>query len=114
MKKTNNISIIKRRRELRRKITSFCILTTITVILSMLFVFGSKSVASDGSIKDYSKYYKSIEVSGDDSLYDIASEYSVPELMTEEEFVKEVMFINNMENDKLSYGKSYIIIPYYS
>ena len=64
--------------------------------------------------KDYNKYYKSIEISGDDSLYELASRYSVPDLMTEEEFITEVMFINNMESDKLSYGKSFIIIPYYS
>ncbi len=114
MKKTNNISIIKRRRELKRKITLFCLLTVVTVILAVLFVFGSKSVASDGSVKDYNKYYKSIEISGDDSLYELASRYSVPDLMTEEEFITEVMFINNMESDKLSYGKSFIIIPYYS
>ncbi len=114
MKKTNNISIIKRRRELKRKITLFCLLTVVTVILAVLFVFGSKSVASDGSVKDYNKYYKSIEISGDDSLYELASRYSVPDLMSEEEFITEVMFINNMESDKLSYGKSFIIIPYYS
>ena len=114
MKKTQNISIIKRRRELRRKITTFCLLTAVTVVISILFVFGSKSIASDGSVKDYHKYYKSIEVSGEDSLYEIADEYAIPELMTAEEFVTEVMFINNMEDEKLSYGKSYIIVPFYS
>ena len=109
MKKTHNISIIRRKRELRRKITRFCFLTAVTVIISVLFIFCSKSIASDGSVKDHQKYYKSIEISGDDSLYDIASDYVVPELMSAEDFVKEVIFINNMEDDKLSYGKSYII-----
>ena len=114
MKKTTNISVIKRRRELHRKVFIMGLMTFVIALVMILTFCSSKSVASDGSVKDYHKYYKSIEISGDDSLYDLASVYAVPELMTEDDFVTEVMFINNMESEQLAYGKSYIIIPYYS
>lgn len=59
------------------------------------------------------KYYMSIEIQKDDSLWGIAKQYRTSEYSTIDEYVKEVKQINHLVSD-LIYEGAYLCIPYYS
>ena len=111
--KTNNASIIKRRRELHRKLFFLGCSTMVIIFGLIMFVCSSKSVASDGSIKEYNKYYMNISVTENDSLLEIANTYAVPEVIDVDDYIREVMFINQLESEELPFGGRNIIVPYY-
>jgi len=111
--KTKNASIIKRRRELHRKLILLGCSTMVIIFGLIMFVCSSKSVASDGSIGEYNKYYMNISVTSEDSLLEIANTYAIPEVVDVDDYIREVMFINQLESEELPYGERNIIVPYY-
>lgn len=104
----------KRRRQ--RELTLHIIIAVLAVLLFIsLFMFwgSSKSVASDGSTEVLYKYYTNIQVSSGDSLYDISKDYVVEGKLSTKDFIKEVVYMNNLESPDSIIAGSYIVVPYY-
>lgn len=108
----NQSIIIKRRRSTRRNRRVVFILSLL-IMVSFISLFCSKSNASDNDTHEYYKYYKSIQVDSEDSIYELASMYAIDEMTTIDKYVAEVMFMNNMESPEFPVSGCCIIIPYY-
>lgn len=103
---------IRRQREMKKNFLilamTVCLIVTCSISLS-----GFRSNAKDDSTEVSYKYYKSIAVTGHDTLWSIAEEY-----MDEEhydsitDYIEEVKSMNSLTSDTIHYGE-YLIIPYY-
>ena len=83
---------------------------------SFLAFLGSSVVTANakmGKEEMRYKYYTTIYITRDMTLWDIAEEYATEEYRDKRVYVDEVMEINDLTNDKLSYGAT-ICVPYYS
>ncbi len=103
---------LKRQRECRRNRT-LCVLAA---CLSLLFVFSTDSFlasASEHSGQTACKYYTSIRIQEDDTLYSIAGTYMDKQhYASEEAYIKELCRINFLEDEMIRTGM-YLIVPYY-
>lgn len=100
---------IRRRRELIQHITITVL--SVCLIIAMALIFGS--LKSEASGKPEDRLYKSftaVEVSYGDSLYSLAREYVCEDMNDIESFINEVIYINNINDDKI-YAGSTLIIP---
>lgn len=70
--------------------------------------------ADDDGMAERYKYYKSIYIEKNMTLWDIAHEYAGMEYETMEQYIQEVTAINHIKDpDHIEYGTK-ISIPYYS
>lgn len=103
---------IRRRREMRKNfllfVLTFCLIVTTSVAVSSF-----RSNAKNDPAQEASKYYKSIVVSANDSLWSIAEEYmDEAHYGSIHEYIREVMQINSLTNDAI-YADAHLIVPYY-
>jgi len=103
---------IRRRREMRKNFLLF-VMTICLIVTTSVAVSSFRSNAKNDAAKETYKYYKSIVVSDNDTLWSIAENY-----MDEEhygsvyEYIREVMRINSLTNDAI-YADAHLIVPYY-
>lgn len=89
-------------------IMTLCLIVTCTVAVSSF-----RSNAKNDTVQESCKYYKSIVVSENDTLWSIAEQY-----MDEThygsvcEYIREVMQINRLTSDAI-YADAHLIVPYY-
>lgn len=104
---------IRRRMELRRKFL-MSILTICLVITFSIGINGFLSNAKDhGSPVSY-KYYTSITVSSEDTLWSIAEKYmDLEHYNSANDYIQEVKKMNHLQNDIITYGE-HLIVPYYA
>ncbi len=90
-------------------------LMTICLIITCSFSLNSfRSNAKTDSSKTTYKYYKSITVANHDTLWSIAEEYMDEEHYDSiNDYIREVISVNSLKNDEISYGE-HLIIPYYA
>ena len=103
---------LRRQRQLRRNM----LLTALTICMVFTFsimIGGFLSKAKTDSSSVYYKYYKSICVEEGDTLWSLAKENMHGQYKNTSAYVKEVMNMNAMSDDKIIAGE-YIVIPYYS
>ena len=104
---------IRRQRQLRRNI----LMGTVTLVLTVMFFFGSASIGLKSQAKEsvvLYKYYTNIEVRYGETLWDIADTYFCGDkYKNHEHYIAEVMQINGLYNEEVSAG-TYLIVPYYS
>ncbi|MCR5278839.1 MAG: LysM peptidoglycan-binding domain-containing protein [Lachnospiraceae bacterium] len=100
----------RRNRELQRHITILVLTFVLIIIMTVLF-FGTKSMAAGN--RTTCKCYASVQIEPGDTLYGLADRYYSSEFKSVDRMVKEIMSINNMNNDVVISGL-YIIIPYYT
>lgn len=81
------------------------------IILTLFLDTRTVNASSNSSDRHMYKYFTSITVHADDTLWDYASRYSYNE--KHNEYVSNIMHINNMTNDTIYSGQD-IIIYYYS
>lgn len=103
---------IRRQREIKKNfiilIMTVCLIITCSVSLNAF-----RSNAKDDITEISYKYYKSIAIDNDDTLWTIAEKY-----MDEEhydsifDYIQEVKSMNSLIDDVIHYG-DYLIIPYY-
>lgn len=104
---------IRRRREMRKNFLLF-VMTLCLIVTTSVAVSSFRSNAKNDDSKETYKYYKSIVVSDNDTLWSIAETY-----MDEEhyesvyEYIREVMRINSLTNDAI-YADAHLIVPYYA
>lgn len=104
---------IKRQRQLRRRI----VLVLAVLIISLFSTFGFTSILSKAQEKNdepvKAKCYTSVMVEYGSTLSGIASEYCDYDFYeSRDSYIKEVMFINHMEDTNIKAG-NYLIVPYY-
>ena len=103
---------IRRQREMKKNflilVMTVCLIVTCSISLS-----GFRSNAKDDSTEVSYKYYKSIEVTNNDTLWSIAEKYMDGEHYDSiADYIEEVKSMNSLTNDTIQYGE-YLIIPYY-
>ena len=101
---------IRRNRQIKRR-CFFSLLLFVTVLTVSFIVFGFKADAKSKNDTSEFKYYKSVTVSSGDTLYEYAAEFGKADM--EEDFVKEVVRMNNLASEDITLGMN-LIIPYYS
>ena len=104
---------IRRKMELRRKfmmsIMTFCLVITFSIGING---FLSNAKNSDSQISY--KYYTSITVSNEDTLWSIAEKYMDMEHYNSiNDYIQEVKTMNHLQNNNITYGE-HLIIPYYA
>lgn len=103
---------IRRQREIKKDflifIMTICLIATCTISMN-----GFLSNAKGDSTDDSYKYYKSIIVANDDTLWSIAEKYMDKEHYDSiNDYIAEVKNMNALTDDVIHYGE-YLIIPYY-
>ena len=119
MSKTSTRFIAKKRMDMRRKLL---ILLAVLTALLVGFIGGSVVTANAKTHQEESKvqentvrykYYTSVYITRNMTLWDIADDYMSEEYSDKRAYIDEVMKINQLTSDKLSYGST-ICVPYYS
>lgn len=104
---------IRRRRELRRHF-QMCILTFLLIISFSSAFFTIRTRAQGNNEKFLYKYYKSIVVEEGDTLWEYACQYGDETYYKSyHNYIKEVISINSLEDDRITTGQ-HLILPYYS
>lgn len=83
------------------------IVSLIAVLSSTINAFANSNEMS------YSKYYTSIQIQENDTLWDLADEYIGSYSVAKEEYIDEVCKLNNLTDGNIHTGE-YIVMPYYS
>lgn len=102
----------RRKREMRKNflliVMTICLIAACSISMSVF-----RSSAKDDSVKTSYKYYKSITISNNDTLWSIAEEYMDEDYYDSvNDYVDEVIRVNTLPNDTICYGQ-HLIIPYY-
>ena len=104
---------IRRKMELRRKFL-LSIMTVCLVITFSIGINGFLSNAKNSNSRISYKYYTSITVSNEDTLWSIAEKYvDMEHYDSINDYIQEVKTMNHMQNDIITYGE-HLIIPYYA
>lgn len=104
---------IRRTRQLRRNMIMFFLTIVLVICFSIIF-FSFKTKAQSNEEEVLYKYYKSVMVSEGDSLWKYAQMYGDNQYYDNyEDYMKEVMNMNFLEDDTIITGQ-YLILPYYS
>lgn len=89
-------------------VMTICLIVTCSISLS-----GFRANAKDDSTEISYKYYKSVAVSNNDTLWSIAEQYMDGEHYDSvEDYIEEVKRMNALPDDTIRYGE-YLIVPYY-
>lgn len=103
---------IRRQREMKKNflifIMTICLIVTCSVSMNAI-----RSNAKDDSTETSYKYYKSIFVSENDTLWTIAEKYMDEDHYDSiNDYIQEVKSMNTLTDDIIHYGE-YLVIPYY-
>lgn len=102
----------RRKMELRRKFI-LCMLTFCLIVTFSVGVSGFLSNAKDRNSQVSYKYYTSITVSGDDTLWSIAEKYMDKDhYHSTNDYIQEVKNMNHLKSDVITYGE-HLIVSYY-
>ena len=103
---------LRRKKELRNHFL-LMVMTVCLIVTCSIFMSTFRSSAQSDPAKTSYKYYKSITVSNNDTLWSIAEAYMDEEHYTSvNEYINEVIRMNSLPNDTICYGQ-HLIIPYY-
>ena len=103
---------IRRQRELKKNFL-ICVMTICLIITCTISMNGFRSNAKDESTAVSYKYYKSISVANNDTLWSIAEQYMDDQHYDcINDYIEEVKSMNDLIDDVIHYGE-YLIIPYY-
>ena len=91
-----------------------CILLS-AIMIAVISISGMLIVkaADHTSCKPVNKYYTSITIQSDDTLWDIAKQYNSASSNNYTAYINEIKQLNNMSSDKLYAGQN-ILVYYYS
>lgn len=92
---------------------SYIMVLIILVITFLCGLFYTNVSAKEENPAEYYKYYTSIEVKSGDTLWSIANRYMNEKYSSVQEYIDEVMYMNNMTSDQIIEGH-YLTISYYS
>ncbi len=103
---------VRKRRVRKNKLIIGIICSVSILLLGIIFtsVFSAATDSREHTPVEF-KYYKMIDVSKGDCLWSIAEEYQYDDKMSTQEFVEELMLLNNMSDDKI-YANDELVIAY--
>lgn len=105
----------QRRAKVVAKRRMILLLTTVLLITIGSIVFGSIFSSAQTNAEESGiqyKYYKSIQIEKGDTLWSIAKEYRTDAYNSTQEYIDELMEINNLTSDEIHHGQ-YLIVAYY-
>ena len=103
---------VRRQREIRKNLLIF-VMTICLIITCTISMNGFLSNAKGDFTDDSCKYYKSIPVTNDDTLWSIAERFMDGQHYDcINDYIEEVKYMNNLTSDVIHYGE-YLIIPYF-
>ena len=89
------------------------IMTICLIVTCAISMNGFLSNAQGDSADNSHKYYKSITVANNDTLWSIAKKYMDKQHYScINDYIEEVKYMNDLSGDVIHYGE-YLIIPYY-
>lgn len=90
------------------------ILAAVMLVICATLVFGSKDAGmkSDASTRNQ-KYFKCITIEYGETLTDIAHKNMTEEYHSVNDYINEVMSINNLSSDSITSGAT-LVVPYYA
>ena len=103
----------KRRRQVFRE-KFVLVIAAVMLVSCFSVVLGTRLVAAHGSLEETPaeyKYYKSIELSEGDTLWDIAVTYTGNEYSSVNDYIKVLKQINNLSSDTIHEGQ-YLTVVY--
>ena len=102
----------KRRRQVDLKRLMLAVVAA--VIVAGFSTFAGTGLVDAHDTKDVvmCKYYKSIEITSGDTLWDIAKENMSEEYDSVYEYIDEIMEMNNLDSDQIHAGQ-YLTVAYY-
>ena len=104
---------IRRQREIRKNFL-ILVMTICLIVTGTLSLNGFRANAKDDSTEVAYKYYRSIAVANNDTLWSIAQEYMDSEHYESiYDYIDEVKSMNALTDETIHYGE-YLIIPYYT
>lgn len=104
---------IRRQREMRKNLLIF-VMTLCLIVTGSFTLSAFRSNAKDDSVETSYKYYKSIVVADNDTLWSIAEKYMDKDHYDSiTEYIEEVKDMNSLQDETINYGE-YLVIPYYS
>lgn len=84
------------------------------IVLSVLYLAVTHKDASEADATNAStKYYTCISIESGDSLWDIADIYITDEYSSKEEYIDEVVSINNLDDASSITAGCNLVVPYY-
>ena len=109
------IRIEKRKKQQIAKRNMFILLITVLLITIGCMIFGNAFSAGNASAADdlKYKYYKSIEIEKGDSLWSIAKEYKTDAYENTQEYIDEIIELNNLSSKTIHEGQ-HLLVAYYS
>lgn len=112
--RTNNRKNTGTRNTAKRNRAKRMVIVFICMMVMTLGIFMKVSVIDvNADVPERYKYYTSVYIDRDDTLWDIATEYISSEYSDIRDYMEEVKMINHLEDDELPYGIT-ICVPYYS
>lgn len=103
---------IRRQQEMKKNFL-LLVMTVCLIAAGSFSLSGFRSNAKDDSITASYKYYKSIVVTNNDTLWSIAAKYMDDEHYDSiTDYINEVKAMNSMTDDVIQYGE-HLVIPYY-
>lgn len=104
---------IRRQREMRKNFLIFVMTVCLIVTFSLTCSAFRANAKEDSDAVSY-KYYKSIAINRDDTLWSIAEKYMDEDHYdSAEDYIREVKDMNSLQDDVIHYGE-YLVIPYYT
>ncbi len=94
----------------RRRILSVKHMMVLSTVLILSFIFVCSSFAD--AHNDTEKYYTSVYIEKDQTLWDISGSYCSVEYSDRMEYIEEVKQLNHLTSDEIHSG-NYLIVPYY-
>lgn len=83
------------------------------ILVTVLYILISHKDSPSTSASNASKkYYKCITIEEGDTLWDIANEYKTEEYASTQDYIDEVLAMNNLNTDVIVDGTN-LLIPYY-
>ncbi len=105
---------LQREKQVKRQRFIMIIILFMIVLIAAVFSISRFTYASSDIVtQPRAKYYKSILIYQDDTLYSIAESYMSQEYKDAAQYINEVKNMNHMLNNTITTG-DYLIIPYYS
>jgi hypothetical protein len=102
-----------RRKQTGKKYRHMAASMIIVIAAVFLLYFKTSAVAANADTPERYKYYTSVYINRDDTLWDISKEYMTSDYQDIRAYIDEVVSINHLESDEVQYGTT-ICVPYYS
>ena len=117
---SNNISrrarssMIRRENQVRRQKKIITVAAAVfAVCLSLLLFTGIRTFAGTTDKAAVYKYYESVEIRSGDTIWELADSYLAGSGLDKEEYVSEILRLNNIPNGEIREGDT-IVMVYYS